>query len=276
MNAQFLKSKDTAAGRYRGYTISKTSDGEFFSSLDPGSWYETKAKAQRSIDAYLKGRVNPGTGRPDILYKANDPKEASRVAADARMNGRKAIVFRSRGEILVSALQKNPAAGASEVFEEFHGFEPSEVVTVTKKVFHHEHLAAAGKLTHLEVDGIDGKRHKISRFGGAVLAFNEDKNQLFIEGGDQSVNLTDFGIKKPHELETLGRVTDIGYHTNKTHLGDEGGDAVYVHKFRSTNDNGRHVIIKVARDPDLVYDVRSEQLLFSGGSYEILAEGINK
>jgi hypothetical protein len=26
----------------------------------------------------------------------------------------------------------------------------------------------------------------------------------------------------------------------------------------------------------LIYDVRNEQLLFSGGSYEILREGINK
>ena len=80
----------------------------------------------------------------------------------------------------------------------------------------------------------------------------------------------------PHETETLGRVTNIGYQTNKTHLGDEGGEAVYVHKFRSTNKAGKHVVVKIARYPDLIYDVRNEQLLFSGGSYEILREGIDK
>ena len=175
-----------------------------------------------------------------------------------------------------AAKRQNPASAAAEVFEEFHGFEPSEVVTVTKHIHHHEHLAAAGKLTHLDVWGVDGKGHHVSGFKGAFLAFNESKDQLFVEGGDQSVNLEDFGIRKAHELETLGRLTDIGYQTNKTHLGDEGGEAVYVHKFRSTNQNGKHVIVKIARYPDLIYDVRNEQLLFSGGSYEILREGINK
>jgi hypothetical protein len=172
--------------------------------------------------------------------------------------------------------KRNPAAASAEVFEEFHGFAPSETITVTKKIHYHKHLAAAGALTHLDVWGIDGAGHKISGFKGAFLAFNEKKNQLFVEGGDQRIDLADFGIDPPHELETLGRLTDIGYQTNKTHLGDEGGEAVYVHKFRATNRNGKHVIVKIARYPDLIYDVRNEQLLFSGGSYEILREGINK
>jgi len=175
-----------------------------------------------------------------------------------------------------SAGRRNPAGASAEVFEEFHGYAPSEVITVTKKVFHHADLAAAGKLTHLEIWGIDEQGHNISGFKGALLAFNKSKNQLFVEGGDQSINLEDFGIRKPHELETLGQLTDIGYHTNKTHLGDEGGEAVYVHKLRTTNNNGRHVVVKIARFPDVIYDVRNEQLLFSGGSYEILREGINK
>lgn len=172
--------------------------------------------------------------------------------------------------------RKNPASASAEVFEEFHGFKPSEVITVTKKHHYHEHLAAAGKLTHLKVDGIDKQPHTIKGFKGAILAFNEECNQLFIEGGDQSLDLSAFGLDAPHELETLGRLTDIGYQTNKTHLGDEGGEAVYVHKFRSTNVGGKHVIVRVARYPDLIYDRRNEQLLLSGGSYEILAEGINK
>lgn len=170
----------------------------------------------------------------------------------------------------------NPATAAAEVFQEFHGFEPSEVITVTKKVHYHKHLAAAGKLESLDVWGVDDQGHRISGFKGALLAFNETKNQLFVEGGDQSIDLADFGIDSPHELETLGRLTDIGYHTKKTHLGDEGGEAVYVHKFRTTNDGGKHVVVKIARYPDLIYDVRNEQLLFSGGSYEIIAEGIDK
>lgn len=170
----------------------------------------------------------------------------------------------------------NPAGASAEVFEEFHGFKPSEVVTVSKEIHHHEHLAALGTLTMLDVWGVDGQGHKITGFKKALLCCNEDRNQLFIEGGDQTIDLKDYGIRQTHELETLGTVTNIGYKTNKTHLGDEGGEAVYVHRFRATNDNGKHVIVKMTREPNLIYDVRNEQLLFSGGSYEILPEGINK
>ena len=175
------------------------------------------------------------------------------------------------------AARGNPAEQSAEVFEDFHGFKPSEVVTVTKQVHHHEHLASLGRLVLLEVWGVDGQGHKISGFGKALLCCNEDRNQLFIEGGDQSIDLGDYGItaRKGHELETLGQVTNIGYQTNKTHLGSEGGQAVYVHRFRSTNEDGKHVVVKMTREPDLIYDVRNEQLLFSGGSYEILREGIN-
>lgn len=222
---------------------------------------------------------------PRIFYKDVDAKGRERFYHDSNVGRRLTLYPVEEAKLLISTGQArvipkkrrgNPAAGSAEVFEEFHGFEPSEVVTVTKHVHHHEHLAAAGKLTHLDVWGIDGQGHKLTGFEGAFLAFNESKNQLFVEGGDQSINLDDFGIRKPHEVETLGKVTDIGYQTNKTHLGAEGGEAVYVHKFRSTNQAGRHVIVKIAREPDLIYDVRNEQLLFSGGSYEILREGINK
>jgi hypothetical protein len=172
--------------------------------------------------------------------------------------------------------RKNPAAGSAEVFEDFHGFKPTEVITVTKKVHHHAHLASLGILVYLEVWGVDKVGHTLSGFKRALLACNEDRNQLFIEGGDQGLDLADFGIRQPHELETLGKVLTVAYSTDKKHLGAEGGKAVYVHDFTTTNENGKHVKVPEARLPQLIYDVRNEQLLFSGGSYEIIAEGIDK
>jgi hypothetical protein len=175
------------------------------------------------------------------------------------------------------ARKQNPAEASAEAFEEFHGHEPSERITVTKRLHHHKHLASAGELKRLEVIAVDGKHLVTIAFKrGTFLAFNEDRNQLFVEGGDQSVKLSDFGIRDPHEVETLGQVQSIDYHANKSHLGDEGGDATYRHKFRTTNENGKHVTIKIARYPDLIYRVRDEALEFSGGSYKILAEGVDR
>ncbi len=91
-----------------------------------------------------------------------------------------------------------------------------------------------------------------------------------------TTELKRFGITQVHELETIGRLTGIEYDTEKDHLGDEGGRAIYSHTFRMTNENGRHVVVKIARYPDLIYRVLDEQFEFSGGSYTIRAEGIDK
>jgi hypothetical protein len=174
----------------------------------------------------------------------------------------------------------NPADAAAAGYKDFHGAPPSEFVEVRERVHVHKYLSGAGVLKRLVVAAIDGKAEvKLSGFGkGCLLAFNEKRNQLFIVGGDQTVDLAAFGIDPAgaHELETLGRVTKIDYFTSKEHLGDEGGTALYRHGFRMTNENGRHVTVRVARYPDLIYRVRDEKLEFSGGSYTIIAEGIDR
>ena len=301
---------EVVAGSYGGYRIMKTPEGEFYSSLDPDSLFETKRKVQSFIDWYKKGRDNPADAFWFIVNtrsglkveRASDPtelkgqrldgpfeKQSEAATALKRWNPAKfdrcVKKVKAKGgaanayAVCKSALKKkraNPADAAVEAFEEFHGHPPDEIVEVKRKVHFHSHLAGAGVLKRLDVKGIDRQHHIIQGFRGALLAFNEAKNQLFVEGGDQSINLEDFGIRKPHELETLGKVKHIDYATRKDHLGDEGGDAVYTHQFRTTNENGEHVVVTIARYPDLIYRVRDEQLEFSGGSYEIRAEGIDK
>jgi hypothetical protein len=171
--------------------------------------------------------------------------------------------------------RRNPSTAAAEAYEDFHGHPSTELVTVKQKVHSHSHLAAAGELRLLKLKGVDGATHKITRFGGAILAFNEARNQLFVRGGDQAINLDDFGITEPHELETLGKLTKIDYATTKSHLGKEGGTAIYQHGFRMTNEDGKHVVVSIARYPDLIYRVLDQQLEFSGGSYTIRREGID-
>jgi hypothetical protein len=355
------ETSETVAGSYGGYRIMKTPDGEFYSSLDPDSLFQTKKQVQSFIDWWKKGRGNPAEAFWFVvkskgklqLMRVSDPAEIRGLKIEgpysSQGEAQKALTFwkanpakfdrcvkavkakggaanayavctaagtrrknptfwvqerfgnhwtthsthfnsesaekelaRWRGRFptkefrAVEAYKRNPASAAVEVFEEFHGHAPDEIVEVKKKIHFHEHLAGAGILKRLVVDGIDGRSHLINGFRGALLCFNESKNQLFIEGGDQAINLEDFGIKSPHELETLGKVKHIDYSTRKDHLGDEGGDAVYTHKFRTTNENGQHVTVRIARYPDLIYRVRDEQLEFSGGSYVIRAEGIDK
>jgi hypothetical protein len=158
----------------------------------------------------------------------------------------------------------NPALESEEAYADFHGRPSEETVVVEKQVHYHKHLAAAGKLEKLVVVSRKGDRVTLSRFKGAVLCFNERRTQLFVEGGDQTVNLREFGISpnNAHEVETLGDVTDVEYFTTKDHLGNDGGTAIYHHKFSKPY-------------PELVYDVVNESLMFSGGRYVVLPEGID-
>ncbi len=155
--------------------------------------------------------------------------------------------------------KRNPAEAASEAYAGFHGRAPDELVKIEETVHFHRHLAGAGELRKIEVHG----RYTVtlSNFKGALLAFNEKRTQLFIKGGDQAVDLAQFGIKQVHEIETLGEVRAVEYFTRKDHLGKDGGTAVYVHRFHKPY-------------PLLIYRTIDKKLEFSGGSYDVPDEGI--
>jgi hypothetical protein len=180
------------------------------------------------------------------------------------------------------AKRKNPVDKAAEVYREFHGREPDEVITITEKVHVHDTLSGVGVLESLTIAAIDGvSMVKLSGFKGALLAQSEDKRQLFIEGGDQSVNLKDFGIEptKRHEQEVLGTATEIAYETRKDHLGEAGGAgerAIHVHPFGSRRGMaaGDPRKGKANRLPIVFYDVRNRKLAFAGGTYDLPVEGI--
>jgi hypothetical protein len=160
--------------------------------------------------------------------------------------------------------KRNPAEAATEAYTDFHGRAPDELVKVEKTVHFHRHLAGAGELRKLEVKAAGKLFHvTLSNFKGALLAFNEKRNQLFIEGGDQAVDLKQFGIRTAHEVETLGEVRAIEYYTRKDHLGRDGGTATYVHRFHKPY-------------PVLIYHTIDKLLEFSGGSYKVLPEGIER
>ena len=110
----------------------------------------------------------------------------------------------------------------------------------------------------------------ISGLKGARLTMNEKGTQLFVEGGDQSLDLDDFGITTDHDREFLGELVQVVYHTKKTHLGKDGGDADYVHKFGRMESNGKKTEL-----PKVGYDRLNEEILISGGGYEIPSEGID-
>lgn len=162
--------------------------------------------------------------------------------------------------------RRNPEDAAAARYEEFHGRPPAEVVEVTERLHEHGVLSGIGKLVKLVILSVDGQTEvELSKFGGALLAQDEKGTQLFIKGGDQRVNLADFGIRgRTHENEVLGAVREVEYLTTKDHLGKDGGRAIYHHKFGARG----------SRLPIATYDTRNHLLLIAGGGYDLPEVGI--
>jgi hypothetical protein len=236
----------------------------------------------------------PGIATPDNVVKVSAPRKKNKpkkFTAGANRKSRRAIkagatakaahkakesyrrAYQTPGRGLhankgrrKTARRKNPLEAAKKVYRKFHGRDADKVLTVTEKMHVHKYLSGIGDLVGLQVLTHDGRAKVTLKFDdGAVLAQNEKRNQLFIRGGDQSVNLKDFGITGPHhELEDLGQVIWISYYTRKDHLAPEdGGEAIYKHQF------GR-------KKPTLIYDTVNKKMDLAGGGYDIPDEGIDK
>jgi hypothetical protein len=197
------------------------------------------------------GAVSPGAVCQKSVGRGNKGKHRKRTV-------KKSLQVRKRKN---PAIRRNPETAAAAAYQDFHGKPPASVITVDTPKHYHSVFAGIGKLEFLRMAH---GRVKAIEFGkGTFLAENEKRTQLFIVGGDQSVNLRDFGITQPHETEILGEVAAVGYFTEKKHLvAKDGGKATYVHKFGSPR-------------PVLVYDTRNKLLTVAGGGYTIPSEGID-
>jgi hypothetical protein len=175
--------------------------------------------------------------------------------------------------------KKNPSEdAAAEAFREFHGHDAEEVITF--ETMHHfpRTTSAIGDLVRLiirvpkERGWHSGKYVDMSDFGQAWLTEHPTMKQLYVEGGDQSLDLAEFGLddNEPHEVEFLGELVRCEYFTDKSHLGKDGGEAVYHHKFGKNE-----LTLKKTELIRVGYHVPDEQILFVGGGYEIPAEGID-
>lgn len=172
---------------------------------------------------------------------------------------------------------------AAERFRYFHGRDPEHIHDIDTDIKTYGVLSGIGKLKRLIINAVDGKHVVELEFSkGVFLAQDTKGRQLFIEGGDQSVRLEDFGItpNSKHLSEILGALVEVWYHTTKDHLHPEdGGTAIYQHKFgkgkypRGTGPNAWGS--RGDRLPIMVYDVTNKLLHLSGGDYELPAEGIH-
>jgi len=157
----------------------------------------------------------------------------------------------------------NPVDAAAELSEAWHG-RPAETETdYVDKIHVHEVLTDLGRLKEIKVM-VSARKAQAIRFDAETrLASNESGQQLYIVGGDQSLDLGALGIgddESDKDLVVVGSVHSITYVTAKHHLGKQDRiSGPYEHQMGE--DSGVM--------PVLVYDTMNQECGFAGGSYKI-------
>mgnify|MGYP001145670713 CR=1 FL=1 len=149
---------------------------------------------------------------------------------------------------------------AAQLSEAFHG-RPARIVRELEDTLNvRDVYTDLGALIELDVELPDGERATISATGARLLA-SPDGTQLYIEGGDQSLDARALHLPEK-DLAVVGTLHSVTYRTRKGFDGFELVD--YQHEFGE--DGGER--------PLLLYDALNQRLLIAGGSYQIKPEGI--
>lgn len=178
--------------------------------------------------------------------------------------------------------RRNPESTAADLYEEFHGTPSTEVIEVEDEVRMHGHLAGLGALIQIVV--------KLAVGGTATLgapnpdgpdaifvASSEDGKQLYLSGGDQSLDLDALGFQSTididHEghayqasqikdLMVIGKITKLTYRTQKKF--DKFEEVDYYHAA------GEDTKVR----PVLLYDTLNSSMAIAGGEYHVHADGV--
>jgi hypothetical protein len=158
---------------------------------------------------------------------------------------------------------RNPEDAAADLSEAWHGRPASQSTDHIEQVRYHGVLTDLGRLKEITVMVSERKGQKILFDKDTRLASSENGKQLYVVGGDQSIDLAALGIdgeEAEKDCVFVGEVHCIMYVTAKDHLGK--ADMVigpYEH----------HMGEKGGTMPVLIYDTLNDQVGFAGGSYFI-------
>lgn len=185
------------------------------------------------------------------------------------------------GRELNPARRRNSAEASDTMYEKFHGKPSDSAVFVENEEHVHEHLAVLGLLMEMRIDTVTGLRAVISlEDDPPFLCTSEDGMQLYIEAGDQKLDLKALGFTKEwiKDRIVIGRFSppegkekwNIGYQTQKDF--DNFEDILYQHDLgEETSASGKTTRVKEEDRvrPQLEYEPRNEKLFITGGKYAI-------
>jgi len=171
-----------------------------------------------------------------------------------------------KGHIRMPNGRRNPESAAATLYEKFHQTPSTEVVELAETIHEHDYLTTLGTLQTIKLHTLADKQVEIAFADDRpYLCSNETGTQLYIAGGDQTMDLKALGLgsklwHKEHML--LGVCLEVTYQTKKG-----------FHDFQLT-DYYHELGEETGVQPMLAYDTRNCKLSILGGQYQIKPEGI--
>ena len=166
--------------------------------------------------------------------------------------------------------RRNPEDAADEFFEKFHGVPPTETVLIENELHYHEHVAGLGRLTEVWIETESGLLAHITFDPEQMpyLSSSEDGKQLFIDGGDEELDLK--GLKMDGEEWVRDRMV-IG------RFAAPDGKRKHNITYQTRKEFDKFELIDYQHDlgeetglrPMLEYEPRNQKLYISGGQYRI-------
>jgi hypothetical protein len=210
--------------------------------------------------------LNPANsyGIPTAEFRAMSARDAGRHLVGRHKSGTGEFRPGARNPV------RNPEPAAAALYETFHGSPSTETLEITQDIHYHGHLTVLGDLVELKVNTFTGKQATISFSaddpeGSTKLCSNESGTQLYIEGGDQSLDLTGLGFNKAQSSKdhvAVGVLFELTYRAKKQ-----------FQKFKLT-DYYHGLGEETGYEPILNFDTMNQSMTVSGGEYQVKAEGI--
>ncbi len=255
----------------------------------------TGAKKKAFLERMAKGSKKAARGNPAKKAKKKARKNPPRKKAAKKKAAKKNPTVRKSKKVIGKGFSKGVAAqwakekrasakrkkrskathrngrrrrnsdldDAVAMYETFHQKPPGHIVEYEEQVRYPRNYAEMGRLRELWVFLNEANpEFAFTHFGQCQVLCTPDGQNIYLNGGDQSIDYEALGISSEKDIIELGPCVYIDYHTTKGFHDFAPTD--YWHRFGEED----------GIFPRLGYDRLNKRLFFIGGNYTVKREGI--
>ncbi len=238
-----------------------------------------KERRERIREAKAERAARIRQAKADAAQRKRDLREEEAAIKKAELAERRAKLERKRADAVDRKIERewkakgyknpakggkrNPEAAAADLSEAWHGRPAKTATDIIETIRYHGVLTELGQLQEIKILVTARKAQAIRFDDDTFLCSSENGKQLYVVGGDQSLDLGALGIEGEEaekDCVMVGEVYSLTYVTDKQHLG------------RADKIPGpyEHVLAEEGGNPPvLIYDALNRTVGFTGGTYRI-------